>query len=104
MPVTNNIINSIASADLHVIELVDPDRIRFFAHNLANQINAYRMSYPPQKTCTDLSQWVTDIIIETTVQGASLLEVHIIDPFWTLLRRDPDGVSFIDVDDQGFLW
>lgn len=100
----NSIINSLRSAELSVTEMVDPNEIQFFTTSLANQVNDFRMKYAPQKMCRDLSEWITDIIIETTAQGASLLEVHIIDPAWTLLIRDTNGVSYIDVDDSGFLW
>lgn len=98
------IYNSLASPDLDVVELVDPNRIQFYANSLADQINTFRMSYSPQKRIIDLSTFISDIIIETTAQGGSLLEVTVIDPGWMLFTRDANGVCFIDVDDQGFLW
>lgn len=104
MPNPPNIKNSIAGADLHVIELTDPDTIKLYAIQIAKQMNTYRMGFAPQKRVRDLHDWIADIIIETTAQGASLLEVHIIDPAWTLFIRDKNGVSYIDVDDSGFLW
>lgn len=101
---TSIIYNSLASSDLGITELVDPDQISFYTASLANQVNAFRMNYTPQKRIIDLAEWVSDITIETTAQGGSLLEVTIIDPAWTLFQRDAAGVCFIDVDDQGFLW
>lgn len=101
---TRPLFDAIASPDLHVTELVDPAEISFLVTSLADQINAFRMDWSPPKRVHDLSGWIADIIIETTAQGASLLEVHIIDPAWTLLMKDVNGVAFIDVDDEGFLW
>ena len=99
-----SVLNSLSTSDLNVVELTDPNRIQFYADSIGEQINSFRMKYAPQKRVLDLSQWIADIIIETSAQGSSLLEVHIIDPAWTLFVRDKNGVSFIDVDDSGFLW
>lgn len=98
------IINSLTGADLSVTELIDPAKIKFYAASIADQMNKFRMTYSPQKRVIDLSAWINDIIVETSAQGSSLLEVHIIDPTWALLLRDKNGVSFIDVDDQGYIW
>lgn len=101
---TDPIYNSIAGGDLRITELTDPKLIEFYTSSVANQINDFRASFSPAKRVRDLAAWIADVIIETTAQGASLLEVHVIDPAWTLLMRDSNGVSFIDVDDEGFLW
>ncbi len=101
---TNPIIGTLNSPDLAVTVLTDPLQVKFYRDNIAKQINAQRMAQPPQKEAVDLSDWIADIIIETTVQGASLLEVHIIDPGWILLQRDANGVSFLDVDENGYIW
>ena len=98
------IYNSLAGPDLNVVELVDPNRIQFYATSTAQQINDFRMSYAPQKRILDLDQWISDVIIETSAQGSSLLEVHVIDPAWTMFVRDKNGACFIDVDDSGYLW
>jgi len=100
----SKISNSFQSPTLHVTELTDPNQVRVYAESLAKQINDFRMQYNPPKRCIDLTSWIADVIIETSAQGSSLLEVHVIDPAWTLLMRDANDVSFIDVDDQGFLW
>lgn len=101
---TPEIFNSIASPDLDVIALVDPNRIELYATSLADQINTSRMGYSPPKRVIDLGRWISDITIETTAQGGSLLAISVIDPAWTMFMRDVNGVSFIDVDDTGFLW
>lgn len=106
---TAPIINSIAGADLHITELVDPSVIEFRARQMADAINLSRRQYvaatkDAQKHIVDLKNWIADIIIETSAQGASLLEVHVIDPGWALFQRDKHGTCFIDVDEQGFLW
>ncbi len=107
MPASTNtptIPNALASPDLDAVELVDPARIAFYTHNLAEQVNKFRMSYAPQKRVIDLEDWIADIIIETSAQGSSILEVHVIDPAWTLFQRDQNGVCFIDADETGYLW
>lgn len=101
---SNPIFNSFRSAELSVTEQIDPSLIKVYATSIADQINKFRMSYKPQKNCKDLSEWIADIILETTAQGASLMEVHVVDPAWTLLMKDSQGVSFIDVDEQGYIW
>lgn len=101
---TPQIYNSIASKDLDVVELVDPHQIEFYAKNIADQINTFRMGYTPQKRIVDLSKWISDIVIETSAQGGSLVQVRVIDPAWTMFIRDANGVSFIDADDTGYLW
>jgi hypothetical protein len=102
---TNEILNSMFSSDLNATVISDPAQIRFLvAQSMADQINEQRMSFSPPKQAVDLTDAIADIIIETSAQGASLMEVHIIDPYWVLLQRDAAGICFIDVDEQGYLW
>jgi hypothetical protein len=49
-----------------------------------------------------LTEAIADITFDLTIQGASFIEVKIIDPAWQLLKEGPNG-SFIDVDSDGFL-
>lgn len=51
----------------------------------------------------DLTEAITDIQIETVVQGAGTLTVYIADPWWGLLTRVGESPAFIDVDDAGLL-
>ncbi len=46
----------------------------------------------------DLSSAITEIEIETTIQGASILTLHLMDPDWQLLTS-----GFIAVDEDGLL-
>src|ERR1035437_8363996 len=63
---------------------------------VAKQLNDQRPKGVP--LVVDLSLAIADIILEWTVQGAAILEVHVIDPKWQLLTR-----GFIDTDDAGLL-
>lgn len=109
---TSIIYNSIRSAALDAISLSDPSRVidvtakqvDSLSKSMADQINSQRLKYPPAMTCVDLEQYIVDIVIETTVQGTSFLELHLADPFWVLLQRDQNGACFFDVDTDGFLW
>jgi hypothetical protein len=101
---TQPIFNNLSSSDLNVIVVQDVERIKLYRESVAKQINRHRMKQAQPKEILDLSDFIADIIIETTVQGSSLLEVHIIDPGWITLRRDSNGTSFFDVDDSGYLW
>ena len=106
---TISVLNDVFSPELNVISLTDRENVEFYIKNMGQQINESRnkMISGDQQTMrvTDLDQFISDIIIETTAQGASLLEVQIIDPGWRLLQRDQKtGACFFDVDDQGYLW
>lgn len=103
-PTTPTILNTASGSDLDVIVLTDPDVVSIQLGQVADQINRGRMAYDPPLQCVDLKDQITDVIIETTVQGSSLLEVHIEDPNWTLFARDASGNCFIDVDEIGYLW
>lgn len=117
------IYNSLQSSDLSIAALSGPGRVTdvsaksvpapvsssidLLSGSVADQINAQRMSYTPPFKAVDLENMIVDIIVETSAQGSGLLEVHLIDPYWMLLRRDPTtGSSFIDVDPSGdgYLW
>lgn len=96
--------SDMTSSELNVVDLLDPLQIEAYRVSVATQINNQRMAQPNPKQVLDLSDWISDIMIETTVQGASLLEVHVIDPGWIMLLRDKDGVAFFDTDQNGYLW
>ncbi len=96
--------SEVASHELDIIALQDPIQIRAYTISVAKQINDQRMKYAPQKRVANLSDAIQDIIIETSAQGASLLEVHIIDTGWDLFTRDESGTCFIDADPDGYLW
>ena len=93
-----------SDADLDQIIVAHSQQIKVYRESLVNQINFARSSQSPPKECLDLSDYVADISIETSVQGSSILAVQIIDPGWMLLRRDSAGVAFFDTDEDGFLW
>jgi hypothetical protein len=107
------IYNSLGSSDLGVIAVSSPQRldqlvakrVDTFSNNIAVQINNQRLQYSPGMTCADLEDYIADIQIETSAQGAGVLTLSLIDPSWALLHRDPKtGTSFIDVDENGYLW
>jgi hypothetical protein len=52
---------------------------------------------------TNLTGLIIDIVIDTVAQGASTLEIHLIDPYWALLTRYGQAPAFIDIDDSGLL-
>ena len=89
---------------LNEIVTTDPETIRLYRETVAAQINASRALVDPIREIIDLDKFVADIVIQTSAQGSSLLEIHIIDPGWITLRRDANGVAFFDVDEAGFLW
>ena len=115
------IYNSLASSLLNVTALSSPTDVtslnamrvsaaqspvtQALVSYVAININQQRMSQPNPMQVVDLEYHISDITIETSAQGSSLLTVSVIDPGWMLLRRDPGtGASFIDVDDSGYLW
>lgn len=121
---TGIIYNSLTSSTLDVTALSGPDRVTNITASLeqvsgappavleklvstvAQQINDQRASYTPSFRAVDLENMIADVIIETSAQGSSLLEIHLIDPYWALLRRNESGWCFIDVDPDGsgYLW
>lgn len=110
---TQIIYNSLKSTELDITSLSDPSRLLHvdakkvdaFTANIAVQINEQRTKASPGMRILDLEDHITDVRIETTAQGAGILEVHVLDPWWMLFRRDPKtGASFIDVDEDGYLW
>jgi hypothetical protein len=88
----------------NVDDLTDPAAAEFVASQL-NDINQSASIAQGAPKVKNLSELIVDIICETTVQGASTLEVHIADPFWALTTRYDAGQqpAFIDVDDAGLL-
>jgi hypothetical protein len=95
------ILDGEASVDMDLAILFDPARIEAWRQVVAGQMNA--QSGGPK--FTDLSERISDIIIETVAQGASTLEVDVIDPTLALLTiPGPDGYPFITDDEIGFLW
>src|ERR1700733_14994945 len=72
---TAQIPNPAATAGLDTAILVDPVKIQAFRESIAGQMNA--QSGGPK--FDDLSDRIADVVIETKVQGAGTLEVHLID-------------------------
>lgn len=87
--------NALASGQLDTAILTDPVRIQAYRTSIATQMND--QSGGPK--FEDLSERIADVVIDTVAQGAGTLEVHLIDPFWTLLIS-----GFIQVDQNGYLW
>jgi hypothetical protein len=80
------------------------ERVSVYSQSVAAQINTQRNNATPQVEILDLESHIIDITIETTAQGASILTIDMLDPFWKLLETTPNGTSFIDVDEFGYLW
>jgi len=99
---TTQIINPLDSPELSIITATDPEQIRLYREQIATQMNQQSQS---QKglTCVDLSNRIADIRIETSAQGSSILEIDVIDPYLMLFAQNEQGVSFIDVADDGYL-
>jgi hypothetical protein len=89
---------------LSVTQLQDPALLEFHVAKVSGQIvSGAATNGFSQAGRVDLTPMIVDVIIETTVVGASTLEVHLADPSWTLLQRDAAGDSFIDVAEDGWL-
>jgi hypothetical protein len=85
-----------------VDNLTDPNAVSFVASQLNDTtLNGNRGQ--GALACRDLTEAIQDVIQITVAQGASTLEVHIIDPFWQLLTRYGSSPAFFDVDDSGLL-
>jgi hypothetical protein len=89
-----SIANPLATAGLDTAILTDPAKIKAFRDTLAQQMN----DASPGPTFEDLSDRITDVIIDTQAQGAGTLEVHLIDPLWVIPRS-----GFIQADENGYL-
>ncbi len=91
------------NAGLDVVTVTDPSVLQFLAESMADQLN--NQSGGP--VFTDLSDRIADIQIQTSAQGASILEVHVIDPTLRLLTlpavADDPYSTFIQVADDGYL-
>lgn len=92
---TGSIPSPLASPELSKPILTDPATIRSYRETLAGQMNA--QSGGPK--FSDLSDRIADIVLDTRVQGASTLEVHLIDPLWVIPMS-----GFITADVEGYLW
>lgn len=93
--------NALDSNLLSQIVLQDPAVIRAYTESVSAQMNA--QSAGPK--FTDLSGRIADLVIGTSAQGAGTLEVHLVDPYWVLLNYpDRQGNTFIQTDENGFLW
>lgn len=82
--------------------LTDPSAVELIATQLNDSTQNQNLAQGAP-TVKNLTSALQDLIIETTAQGASFLELHIIDPYWMLLTRYGDNPAFFDVDDSG-LW
>jgi hypothetical protein len=65
---------------------------------IATQVLSQLKKTQPKVTRVELESVIADIRVETTVQGASTIEIDVIDPDWHLLTS-----GFLDVDDKGKL-
>lgn len=86
--------NDLASSQLGTSILLDPLKIDAYRDTIASQMNA--QSGGPR--FTDLTDRIGDVVITTSAQGASTLEVSIIDPLWVLPQS-----GFIQADEFGYL-
>lgn len=87
--------NALATAEFNTAILTDPLQIQAYRSSVADQMNA-QTGGPKFE---DLGERVADITLNDTAQGASTLEVSLIDPYWILLIS-----GFIQTDENGFLW
>lgn len=93
--------NALDSNLLNQIVLADPAVVRAYKESVSSQMNA--QSAGPK--FTDLSDRIADLKIATSAQGAGTLEVDLIDPYWvTLNYPDKSGNTFVQTDENGFLW
>lgn len=92
---TGQIPSPLASAELARAIVTDPATIRAYRDTIAGQMNA--QSAGPR--FSDLSDRIADIVLDTRVQGAGTLEVHLIDPLWVIPMS-----GFITADEEGYLW
>ena len=88
-----------------VEELADPGAAgELIATQLVNpELNGNVASGAMVPRVEQLTDLLADIIIDTVDQGASTVEVHLIDPQWALLTRYGNRPAFFDVDDAGLL-
>ena len=110
------IYNSLTSTSLDVIAPTDTTAfttttrsgstasVSVYRKSIADQINKQRKAATPSMSCTDLERYITDIVVETSVQGSGVLTVSLIDPGWQLMKTQANGSSFISVDEYGYLW
>ena len=73
---------------------------------IADQLNDKTQNQNLQSgapTIENLSGRIIDIIFDTVAQGASTLELDVLDPGFVLFRRQGETPAFIDVDASGLL-
>jgi hypothetical protein len=92
---TPTIPNPLATSQLDTAILTNPAQIKAYRESVADQMNAG--SAGPK--IADLSDRIADLILDTRVQGAGTLEVHLIDPMWLIPMS-----GFIQADIEGRLW
>lgn len=92
---SDGLYNDLLSTELSVVDQTNPDLIVAYRNTVADAINDATSAH----RVVDLSDHIADIIIETSAQGASQLEVHITDPQLLMLAS-----GFISVDADGFLY
>lgn len=86
--------NPLATSQLDTSILTDPVRIGAYRSSIARQLNDG--SYGPR--FLDLEDRIADVTITTSAQGASTLEVTLIDPLWVIPQS-----GFIQADATGYL-
>lgn len=69
--------------------------------DIAEQMHSQRPGYISNAAV--LTNAIADITFDLTVQGASYIEVLVIDPYWQLLRPNKTGHALLDVDENGLL-
>lgn len=95
--------NELKSVHASIEMLTNPARIEAMKSDIAGQMND--QSGGPE--FIDLAERISDVVIETTAQGASTLTITIIDRNLGLLRHEypkGSGNTFIQVDATGYLW
>lgn len=90
-----SVTNAFAGPELDLAVLTDPLKIIAYKKQVADQMNA--QSGGPR--FVDLSERIADMHIETSAQGASILELDLIDPFNLL-----GNLGFITTDSAGLLY
>ena len=92
--------NALASAAANTAVLVDPVQIQAYKETVASQLNA--QSGGPR--FEDLAERIADIKIMTVAQGAGTLTVTLIDPYLVTMTMVKNGGTFIQVDENGYLY
>jgi len=88
------------AVQLQVTQLSDPGRMQLIRQQVAGKLND--ATNGPR--FSDLDQAIIDIQLRTVAQGASTLTITLADPTWKLVRARFNGVPFIAVAQDGYLW